>query len=219
MPVATSRTRVAGARLDPARRGSGASGVLAEGEQPRVAVVGRAERREQPEPPARREEIAATPESKLPVSLGGVLERVAVAAAAHVRPGEKLSGVIPTEPTEGERVYLCAFVGAEDSRAWLALDQVGGVIAERRLVRDAVAIAALCEAAEEALASGREEALNAPPRLATPSYLDDLGAAARELDRANGLDSGLQFARGRCAPPPQQRRSSSWKWSVATRCL
>ena len=123
------------------------------------------------------------------------LERVAVAAGAHVRPGEKLSGVIPTEPTEGERVYLCVFVGAGESRAWLALDRMGGVIAERGLIRDAVAIAALCEAAEEALASRPEEALeSSPPRLATPSYLDELGAAAREREGANGQASAAQFA-------------------------
>lgn len=118
-----------------------------------------------------------------------------MAARTHVRPGEQLSGVIPTEPAEGERVYLCAFVGAEESREWLALDAAGEVIAERRLVRDAVAIAALCEAAEEAVASGLEGVLEAPPRLATPSYLDELGAAARELERASGHAADSPFAR------------------------
>ena len=130
------------------------------------------------------------------------LERAAVAARAHAGPGEQLSGVIAAEPAEAERVYLCAFAEAGDSQTWIALDAAGEVIFDRRLIRDAVAIAALCEAAEEAAASGLERVLEAPPRLATPAYLDELGAAARELEQANGHVSDSPFAEAMRAATP-----------------
>jgi hypothetical protein len=128
------------------------------------------------------------------VSLGEDLERVAVAARAHAEPGEELASVIPTEPMEGERVYLCAFAGAGDLQSWLALSAAGEPISERRLVRDAVAIAALCEAAEEAVSPDLARAHEATPRLATPAYLDQLGVAAREREQVNGQVSDSAFA-------------------------
>src|SRR5207247_10381969 len=57
------------------------------------------------------------------------------------------------EPPAGARVYLCAFESA-GGRTWLALDDGGSAIGERRLVRDAVEIAALCEVAEETVGGG-----------------------------------------------------------------
>jgi hypothetical protein len=126
------------------------------------------------------------------VSLSQDLDEIAAAAGRFSEADEELAAIIPTEPAQGERVYLCAFGGPQD-RAWLALNAAGEVIAERRLVRDAVAIAALCEAAEEAVASELESVLEPPPRLATPAYLDQLGAAALELEQANGRVSDSPF--------------------------
>ncbi len=141
------------------------------------------------------------------------LERIAAAALPH-GDGRELSGVLATEPFPGARVYLCAF-GADDAeRAWIALDDSAEPVGERRDVRYAVSIAALCEVAEEAAFPGdldelrsqlvalriaeapegiaeAEEAaralqhvLGAPPQLASPERLDAIGEAARRLERA-----------------------------------
>ena len=97
------------------------------------------------------------------------------------------------------------------------MDDAGEPIRDRREVRDAVSIAALCEVAEEAAfpgdldelraqlvalriseapegieeaeqaARGLQHVLGAPPHLASPARLDAIGEAARRLERA--LDS------------------------------
>ena len=156
------------------------------------------------------------------VTLQADLESIAVAAAALVGPGEALAGVIPTEPEEGRRVYLCAFEGAD--RSWIALDSDGVVVQDRRLVRRAVSIAALCELAEEAAGGGKLDELRATlvslrltehpegieeaeeaalelertieraPRVASPGYLDALGAAVRRLEQSLGEGPGSPFA-------------------------
>ena len=51
------------------------------------------------------------------------LDRVAQAALALAEQGEELAGIVPAEPQEGERTYLCAFVSG-DERTWLVLDDV-----------------------------------------------------------------------------------------------
>ena len=84
--------------------------------------------------------------------------------------GEELVGIVPAEPANGLRLYVCAY-GREDEATWLVLDATGVPVEERALVRDAVSIAALCEVAEEA--AGVEP--NAP-RIASPAYLDELGS-------------------------------------------
>ncbi|MBD0330485.1 MAG: hypothetical protein ICV64_10335 [Thermoleophilia bacterium] len=143
------------------------------------------------------------------------LDAVAAAAAVHSEPGETLAAVLPTEPSPGVRVYLCAFARGVQ-RAWLALDGERRVVVERNLVREAVSIAVLCEIAVETVGGGDlerlrgelvglrlrenpsgieeaeeaalavERAVGAPPRVASPAYLDELGAAARRLERALG---------------------------------
>ena len=128
------------------------------------------------------------------MSLESDLERIAGAAGAFATAGERVAAIIPAEPAESERVYLCAFDGADDTRTWLALDAAGTAIEERRLVREAVAIAALCEIAEESAAPGVGGVVDGPPRLASPAYLDKLGAAARELERSTGHASDSPFA-------------------------
>lgn len=104
----------------------------------------------------------------------------------------------------------------EEERSWLALDAAGKPIERRSVVREAVSIAALCEVAAdsagggdlqelrarlvavriresppgiedaEEAALGLERTVGAPPRLATPGFLDGVGAATRRLELALG---------------------------------
>ena len=131
--------------------------------------------------------------------------------------------MIPTEPGSGARVYLCAYE-AGGERSWFALDAAGAPIADRVLVRDAVAIAAMCELAEESAGGGDlgelrarlvelrltdnpegieeaevaaaelQEAIAPPPRVASVRYLDELGLAAAKLEQALGQVGGSPFA-------------------------
>jgi hypothetical protein len=156
----------------------------------------------------------------------GLAEELKAASAAAVRfagPGEAVAGVVPVEPDEGMRLYLCAFRDVEGADSWLVLDAAGDPIRERRLVRDAASIAALVEIAEETAAGGdldelraqlvalrltenpagvddAEEAvaalqqvIGAPPRVATPAHLDHVGAATRRLEAALGGNGGSPF--------------------------
>ena len=148
--------------------------------------------------------------------------RIAGAAAGFADPGEELAGVLVTE-TLGRRVYLCAFESAE-RRAWLALGAEGEPLTERRLVREAASLAALCEVAEESAGGGHlpelrarlaelretdnpagiaeaeaaaaalEETLQPEPRIASGAYLDALGSASRRLEQALGEDGASPFA-------------------------
>jgi hypothetical protein len=157
------------------------------------------------------------------MALSDDLEPIAAAAATFAQHGEHVAGILAAEPEQGVRVYLCAFESA-DGHAWLALDDEGRPLAERRLVREAASIAALCEIAEESAGGGdlaelrgrladlrateapegieeAEEAAAAleatiqpEPRLATNAYLDALGAATRRLERALGDDGASPFA-------------------------
>jgi len=117
------------------------------------------------------------------VSLREELERIAAAARGYADDGEELAAVIPAEPATGVRVFLCAFSDGEE-RSWLALGPDGQAVSDRSLLRDAVSIAALCELAEDC-ADGLDE-LEEPPRVASPAYLDAIGAAARRLEQGPG---------------------------------
>jgi hypothetical protein len=131
--------------------------------------------------------------------------------------------VLPAEPEPGRRIYLCAFHGADGGRTWLALDARGEPLRDRVAVRDAVSILALCEVAAETAAGGDldelraqltalrlteaphgiEEAeaaalelqrtIGAPPQLATPARLDEIGAATRRLEQALDPAAGSAF--------------------------
>ncbi len=144
------------------------------------------------------------------------------AARGFAEPGEDVVGVVPAEPDRGERVYLCAFAAGEQHR-WLALDRRGAPVRDRRLVRDAVAIAAMCELAEETAGGGDvgelrarlvelrltenpdgieeaevaaaelQDALQRAPRIASVAYLDAIGQAATRLEHTLG-DHGSPFA-------------------------
>ncbi len=156
------------------------------------------------------------------VVLSEELEQVAAVARAYARPGEELVAVIPAEPA-GERLYVCSFADG-DSRAWLALDGAGRPVRDRRLLRDAVSIAGMCELAEEsagggdlgelrrrlaelreterpdgieeadAAASALQATLGDGPRVASPAYLDALGGAVRRLELALGELARSPFA-------------------------
>ena len=145
------------------------------------------------------------------------------AAKGHAAAGEALVAVIPTEPGATARVYLCAYEGGGE-RSWLALDAAGRPVADRVLVRDAVAIAAMCELAEESAGGGDvgelrarlvelrltenpegieeaevaaarlQETIQPPPRVASVAYLDALGTAAAELEQTLGDLGGSPFA-------------------------
>jgi hypothetical protein len=157
------------------------------------------------------------------VSLEEELSAAGEAARAHAGEGEEVVAVIPAEPGSGSRVYLCAYEGGGE-RTWLALDAAGEPVADRTLVRDAVAIAALVELAEESAGGGDVGALRAqlvelrltdnpegieeaevaaaelqaairpPPRVASVEYLDELGLAAAKLEQALGQIGASPFA-------------------------
>jgi hypothetical protein len=120
------------------------------------------------------------------VSLSEDVGRIAVVAAQYAAPGEDLAAVVPVEPASGERVYLCAFAQADGTQAWLGLDDRGAPLTNRTLIRDAASIAALVEIAEE---SASVPTLD-EPRLASPAYLDSLGAVANG-SVAGALQSAL----------------------------
>jgi hypothetical protein len=145
------------------------------------------------------------------MALADDLTRIAAVASAH---GE-VSGVLAAEPARGRRVYLVA-LGPEEARRWLLLDDDGGLVTRRDDVRDAASIVAMCELAGDLAGGGDleqlrqqlaqvrmveqppgieeaedaalalERAIGAPPRVATPSYLDELGAATVALERTLG---------------------------------
>jgi hypothetical protein len=157
------------------------------------------------------------------VGLSEELATMAAAAAGHAGPGETVAGILAAEPAAGARVYLCAYA-SNGRTTWLALDARGEPLADRAAVREAASIAALCEVAAEAAGGGDlgelrsqlvalrlrerppgideaeeaalalERAVGAPPRVASPAYLDGVGAATLRLERALGETGPSPFA-------------------------
>jgi hypothetical protein len=156
------------------------------------------------------------------VALADEIARVRAAAEALADEGEEVEAVIPAEPAPQQRLYLCAFA-RDGGRCWLALDDAGGAVTDRRLVRDAVSIAAMCELAEENAGGGDlgelrarlvelrltdnpegiedaeiaaadlQSTIKTPPRVASVAYLDAIGGAATKLEQALG-GHGSPFA-------------------------
>jgi hypothetical protein len=144
------------------------------------------------------------------MALADDLVRIADTAGVH---GPVLA-VLAAEPA-GRRVYLVA-LGPEESRRWVVLDDDGAVVVRRDDVRDTASIIALCELAEDFAGGGDleqlraqlaqvrmveqpegieeaeeaalalERVIGAPPRIASPAYLDSVGAATLALERALG---------------------------------
>jgi len=157
------------------------------------------------------------------VALAEELESVAATVARFAEEGEELVGVLAAEPASGERLYVCAFELGEE-RSWLVVDADGAPVEDRARVREAVSIAAVCELAEENAGGGHldelrsqlltlrltenpegieeaeeaalelESALVPPPRVASPAYLDRVGAATMKLERALGDAHASPFA-------------------------
>jgi hypothetical protein len=152
------------------------------------------------------------------VELAKDLERIAALASVH---GD-VTGVLAAETTRGPRSYLVA-LGDEEARSWLVVDDAGEPAGERELVREVASIVVMCElagdlagggdlerlrgelarvrlteyppgieAAEQA-ALALEHAVGGAPRLASPVYLDAVGAATRALESALG-EQGSPFA-------------------------
>ena len=145
------------------------------------------------------------------MALADDLERIAARASAH---GD-VSGVLAAEPGAGRRVYLVAF-DEEERRRWALFDDAGTIVDRREDVRDAASIVAMCELSVELAGGGDleqlrsnlaqvrmveqpegieqaeeaalalERTVGAPPRVASPAYLDEVGAATIALERALG---------------------------------
>jgi hypothetical protein len=151
------------------------------------------------------------------------LERIAGIAAGYAADGESVEAVLAAETLAGKRRYVCAFV-SNARRSWLVVDDSGEPVTRRADVREAVSLAALCEVAVDAAGGGDvaelrsqlaalrvtenppgidqaeeaalalERTLGAPPRLATPAWLDELGAATRRLESALGENVRSPFS-------------------------
>jgi hypothetical protein len=146
------------------------------------------------------------------VALSDDLERIAAAAAEH----GPVTAVLAAEPaSEGRRRYLVSF-GEDDDREWLVLDDEARPADRRESVREVASIVVMCELAGELAGGGDleglrgrlaelrlverpdgieeaeeaalalERAVGAPPRVASPAYLDAIGVATRSLELALG---------------------------------
>jgi hypothetical protein len=145
------------------------------------------------------------------VALGEELERAAVVAGAF----GAVSAVLAAEPASARRAYLVA-LGEDDGRSWLVLDAELTPVVDRERIREVASIVVLCELAGELAGGGRleelrarladlrmteqpegietaedaalelERAIGAPPQLASPVYLDEIGTATRRLEEALG---------------------------------
>lgn len=153
------------------------------------------------------------------------LDRIGAAAEQYASSGERVTAVLAAEPRAGTRVYLCAYAPADgETHAWLAFDDEGNALADRRLVREAAELAALAEVTAdnaggeeldelratlralrerehpdgieeaEAAAAAVAVALAEEPRLATVEFVDRIGALVRELEQALGTSSASPFA-------------------------
>ena len=93
------------------------------------------------------------------MALADELERAASLAGGQIGDGDTVSGILPTEPEPGRRVYLCSIDGADGTRAWLGVQEDGSVVTSRAELRAAVSIAALCEVAVDSAGGGDLDAL------------------------------------------------------------
>jgi hypothetical protein len=116
------------------------------------------------------------------------LRRIAEAAVAYAAEDEELAGIVPAEPSQGVRLYLCAYRHGEETSSWLVLDADGAPVEDRSLVRDAVSIAALWELANELRGDEIDGAQVASPALLDRAAADveDPAAYAQAIAQATG---------------------------------
>ena len=121
------------------------------------------------------------------------------AARAGARRGRRRAGddesvvaVLPAEPGSGSLVYLVAF-DRDGELSYLALDEGHRPVDDRRLVRDAVAMLALAERAEEVAGAAVAE------ELAAALEAVGGGAARRRLRRRSRRPPARRPRRGRLA--------------------
>jgi hypothetical protein len=145
------------------------------------------------------------------VSLGSELEEIAAAVARY----GPVAAVLAAEPGDSDRAYLVAF-GDDEEREWLVVDDEARALDSRATVREVASIVVMCELAgelagggdlenlrtqlaqlrlveqpegieeAEAAALALEHVVGAPPRVASPAYLDAVGEATRTLEHALG---------------------------------
>jgi hypothetical protein len=130
------------------------------------------------------------------------LETAVAAAGRHARPGERPVAVMAAEPA-GARLFVVALTAGEEL-GYVALDTAGEPVADRRLVKDAVSLAALAERAEEVSGATAADELVAQFR-ATSGALRGAGegeaADAAEAVAAAGERLGEAAAGPRAATP------------------
>ena len=126
--------------------------------------------------------------------------------------------MLAAEPASRRALYLVA-LGADEARRWLVLDDDGAAVDARDDVRDTASIVALCELADDLAGGGDleqlraqlaqvrmveqppgieeaeeaalalERVIGAPPRVASPAYLDEVGVATLALERRSARSS------------------------------
>jgi hypothetical protein len=151
------------------------------------------------------------------------LDEELVEAAERASRYGRVTGVLAAEPVPGRRSYLVALDAPDGGSRWIALDAAGRPLERLEEIRSVASIVAICELAGDVAGGGdlaalREElervrvvegaasvepaeraalelerAVGAPPRVASPAYLDEVGAAAAQLERALG-DSASPFS-------------------------
>ena len=148
------------------------------------------------------------------------LERIATAISA----GGVVKAVLAAEPTGGARHYHVA-LGDDEEPGWLVVDDAANPVTELETIREVASVIVLCELAEETAGGGEleelrqrlaqvrlteapdgieaaedaalelEKVIGAPPRIATPTFLDEVGIAVRRLEQALGqVDSPFATA-------------------------
>lgn len=108
------------------------------------------------------------------------LETTLAAAGRHARAGEHAVAVMATEPAAGARIYVVAFAAGDDL-GYVALDGMGAPVTDRRLVKDAVALAAMAERAEEVSGATAAEELVA--------RFGEAAAVLRRMGDTEGADA------------------------------
>jgi hypothetical protein len=151
------------------------------------------------------------------------LDEELVEAAQRASEYGRVTGVLAAEPVPGRRDYLVALEAPDGGSRWIVLDAQGRPYDRPEEIRSVASIVALCELAGDLAGGGDlaalrqelarvrvvegaadvepaeqaalelERAIGAPPRVASPAYLDEVGAAAAVLERALG-DTASPFS-------------------------